>query len=361
MFVIVSLRDQIKTRKNYLFFIKGVLSRETLDVDVNNIRKYYLDRGYMDVRVDRDIQFSDDSKQAAVTFLIKEGKRFIVDGVEFVGVHKFAKDQVRGVMDMRIGDVFSEKMKLRSEGSIKKMYGKLGYLETKVQMHLKFDLKRPRVRLVIVVTEGVPYKVGKITVRGNHVTKSPVIFRQIRGMEPGRTFDASGLDLTRRRLRDSKLFENARVTLLGDERDEERDILIEVEEGKTGNVGFGVAIGSDSGLFGGVNVTQGNFDITDWPESFGEFISGDSFKGAGQHFNLNIQPGKDYSRFGIGFREPYLLGNDVVFGVDLSYQSRLREEWDEVRTLASVSFGRRFGDIWSVNTSFVQRRLIFRI
>ncbi len=345
------LSGQIKSRKNFLFFVPGVLSREMLEADVNSIRKYYLDRGYMDVRVDRDIRLSDDSTQAAVTFLIKEGEQFVVDGIEFHGVHKFSEAQIREVMDLRVGDVYSEMMNERSTKSIEKMYGKLGYMETVIQVRKKFDLKHPRVVLVVNLTEGKPYKVGKITVRGNHTTRSHVIFRQIRGMEPGRTFDRSGVELTKRRLAESQLFENARVTVLGDKQDDVRDVLIEVEEGTTGNVGFGVAIGSDAGIFGGINVVQKNFDITDFPESFGELMSGKAFKGGGQHFTLNLQPGKDYSRFSVGFREPYLLGNDVVFGTDLSYQTRLREEWDEVRTLGQLSFGRRFGDVWSVNTT----------
>ncbi len=343
------LFNQIKARQKFWFFEPGILSVEILDKDVSLIRKHYLNRGYLDVRVAREITLSDDSAQAAVKFIIHEGEQFVIHSVEVIGVKRFPKEQIRKMMDMELGDIYSDFLKRKSVLAIQKMYGKLGYIYTRVTVEKKYDSKGPLVNLVIRVREGRPYRTGKVTVIGNEKTQSHVIFRHVVGHQPGRLIDRSGKELTQRRLVASRLFKKAEVTYLANEDEGLQDVLIKVTEGKTGAVGFSVAMGSDAGVFGGVTLEQRNFDITDFPESMGELMSGNAFRGAGQYFKLDLQPGSEYSRYGISFRDPYLLGNDFIFGTNLRYNRRLREEWDEIRTLASVSMGRRFGDIWSMN------------
>ncbi|MFN9944254.1 MAG: POTRA domain-containing protein, partial [bacterium] len=80
------LYQQIKTRPAVPLFRKGNLDEELLVDDVASLDKYYKGQGFVDVRVDRRVQLSADSKEAKVTFLIEEGRRYRLRGVTVRGI-----------------------------------------------------------------------------------------------------------------------------------------------------------------------------------------------------------------------------------------------------------------------------------
>ncbi len=117
---------------------------------------------------------------------------------------------------------------------------------------------------------------------------------------------------------------------------------------------FGVAVGSDAGVFGELSLEQRNFDISDWPESLDELLSGRAFRGAGQHFNMAIRPGTELFQYIASWTDPRLFDSDYSLTVSGQYRSRFYDLYDEDRVGTSVALGRRFGDIW---TGSVRTRL----
>ncbi len=341
------LLSQIRSRTAIFIFRKGELSRVQLDQDVARLRTFYRNRGYLEAQVARRILLSDNQKDANVVFFIEEGQQFTIDTIKVEGNKKFPERQVKDIMNLHEGDVFAENLVRRSQSSITELYGKRGHLDTEVKIDRLFHEREPKVNLAVAIKEGPASKVGNIFIRGNSLTKDKVIQRQIRGNFPGRVFDRAGIATTRRRLTESSLFSEAKITVLGDPGDEYRDILIEVKEANTGRINFGAGISSDAGVIGAIDLSQRNFDIADWPDSLGEFFSGRGFRGAGQSFQIALQPGDDFSRYSVSFREPYLLNTDFFFDTNLRYFTRVREDWDEERFGGTMGIGQRFGDVWS--------------
>ena len=173
------------------------------------------------------------------------------------------------------------------------------------------------------------------------------MLRELRGLTPGRRFDRTGLDRSRRRLNDSPLFREATITVLGEPTDAVRDVLVEVTERNTGSITFGANISSDLGLGGAVDITQRNFDIADLPTSLSDLTSGKAFRGAGQTFDLTLSPGARNSTYSLNWSDPYFLESDFSFGVGFFLTERERADFDEQRAGGQVSLGRRFGDVWS--------------
>jgi outer membrane protein insertion porin family len=344
------LYAQIQSRTAILIFRKGELNRELLDGDAARIRQFYQDRGYLDAQVGRRIDLSEDQKDAVVVFFIEEGRRYTVDKVRVEGNQIFSGQQVMRAMALKPGSVFAADDLRKSQQAVIDLYGKLGFLATQVTIDRLFHMEQgdAKVDLVVRVEEGVPYLVGNILVRGNKLTKDKVVLRQVRGLEPGRRFDRTGLDVTQRRLRESSLFSEANVTVLGDPDDEVRDVLIEVKEQNTGSLSFGAGISSDAGVIGAIDLVQRNFDIADWPDSLGEFFTGRAFRGAGQSFSIGLAPGNRFSRYGFNFREPYLFDSAFFLDTDFRYYSRVREDWDERRLGGTVGLGYRLSDVWAV-------------
>jgi len=201
--------------------------------------------------------------------------------------------------------------------------------------------------MVVRINEGSPSNVSKVTVRGNTLTRSKVILRELRGLDPGRPFDQGGLDRSRRRLFESPLFRSGSVTVLGAPGDPERDVLVEVAEQNTGEISLGATLSSDDGVLGAISITQRNYDITDLPDSWSELLSNRAFRGAGQTFNLTLSPGSDNSRYSIGLTDPFFLDSDYFLDTSLFLTDRDQFDFEERRSGARLGIGRRFGDVWS--------------
>ncbi|WP_432798647.1 outer membrane protein assembly factor BamA [Poriferisphaera sp. WC338] len=341
------LRNEIKSKIYFPIFRKGELNRQQLQIDAAAIRDFYRDNGYLDADAAPRISLSPDERDAVVVFIIKEGPQYLVSEINVEGVDLFTKQQILENIELVPGDIYTQKRNKDSAEVLRNMYGKLGYLETQVSVQPIFHEDQPRVDVSIGILEGQAYTVGKVIVTGNDTTKSKVVLRQVYGMKPGYPFDRTGFDETQKRLRASPLFSDGTVTILGDRQETIRDVLVEVKEGDTGSLGFGAGVTSDSGVIGSVNLIQRNFDITDTPDSLGEFFSGRAFKGAGQYFSIDLQPGNETQRYAASFREPYFFETDYFFDSTAFYFSRVREDWDEARAGGNIGIGQRFGDVWS--------------
>lgn len=348
-FTAKELQSRIKTKTYMFIFRKGILSREQLDTDVSHLRDFYAERGYLDARVGRRVELSDDQLDAGVVFVIDEGRQYTVANIAIEGNELYSKDQILEAMAMKVGDLFSlERLKAASE-SLDDLYGKLGFIETKVNIQRVFDPTAPTVDLKVSIKESKQAKVGSVIIADNALTQDKVIRRQVRGMDPGRPLDKTGIEVTEQRIRSTGIIQDATVTVLGQPEDETRDVLIEVKEANTGSLSFGAAVSSDSGVFGAIDLTQRNFDITDTPESWGEFFSGRAFRGAGQFFSISLQPGTEFQRYQVSFREPYIFDSDYFLDTSLFYFTRQRESWDEARLGGTLGVGKRFGDVWSAS------------
>jgi len=343
------LKSKIRARAYVPILRKGQLSREQLTLDASRLRDFYRERGYLDAEADRIIDLSPNGKDATVTFLVKEGRRYTVASIDVDGNRIFNTRQILARMALKIGDIYSKDLRDRSEAGLLDMYGKLGHLETQVNIDPLFHEREPTVNVKVTIDEGIAYLVGKVTVHGNQLTKQKVILRQVRGIHPNRPYDRTGKTTTEQRLAPSSLFKEARVTVLGEKDDEVRDALIEVKEASTGSVSFGAGVSSDAGVAGAIDLVQKNFDITDFPESFGEFLTSKAFRGAGQFFAIRLQPGNDRSLYSVTFKEPYIFDSDYFLDTNLFFFQRDRRDWNEERVGGRVGFGQRFGDIYSAS------------
>ena len=351
------LKSKLRSKEYFPVFQKGELNREQLELDAAGVRDLYRQRGFLDAQVGRRIDLSPDEKEAIVTFLVEEGRQYTVQAVRILPPDNpqerlLPEDQIRMHLTLAPGDIYSANELTNSRQSLRDLYGQLGFLDVDVTITPLPYETQALVDLEVQINEGLPSTVGKVSITGNELTKQKVVLRQVRGMDPGRRFDLTGVDQTRRRITDGRLFSEGTVTILGEPRDGTRDVLIDVTEATTGSVSFGAGVSSDAGLIGAIDLTQRNFDITDAPQTPKEMFTGRAFRGAGQSFSLSLQPGNETSRYAISFSEPYLLETDYSLNTSLYLFERDRDDYDEERLGGSIGFGRRFGDVWSVRTSF---------
>lgn len=398
------LRTVIKTKEAWLLE-RGPLDDEVLGLDVGRIISFYNDRGYLDVRADKLVQASPNGREAIVTFVIDEGPLYTLrsfkvyfpqyarkfatmaeaqsaaepgENVLQLGQNDFlayrygafTAEQLQGLMLIKPGDVYSQDKMRKSLESLRDAYAKLGYIfddpergpvPVIINTRELRDVTSPQIDLLLIVTEGRKYKTGEVIIQGNELTQQKVIRREVQ-VRPGRPLDATALDETAKRLRNTRLFETpsannptpVKVTVQDpDPVDPEyRDVLVNVTETNTGALSFGAAVGSDSGLIGSISLEQRNFDIFDTPDTTSEFISGRAFRGGGQTFKIEARPGTDFQSYSIGLVEPSLLDLDYSGDATIYYRTRDYNEFDEERYGTRFGIGRRFGTRWRGSIPF---------
>jgi outer membrane protein insertion porin family len=345
-FTAEELASEIDSNIAIPFFRRGELNKQALDEDVADLERFYTNRGFSDVRVSYEISFSPDDKEASVLFIIDESHRYTIGGIS-AEIHPsgtlkpcFSDEQIRGLIPIKEGDVYRPIDIGRAVRAINNAYGVLGRiidvdprqsaitrarqnmyggrssLEQNVAIGVPFHAEPgPYVDIVFVITEGRPTKVGLIKIQRNTVTKDKVIRGRI-GLKPGHSFNVQEAYRSELRLDKTRLFNNVTMTIQPENPDTPgyRDILVEVDESQTGSLNFGIMAGSDAGVLGNISLTQRNFDIADWPESWEEFWQRKAFVGAGQQFSMAVQPGQEVFNYELSLTDPRFLDTDYSVG-----------------------------------------------
>lgn len=370
------LKTNVQTKDSWLLAPKP-LQVDIVDDDVASLGEFYRNMGYLDVRVDRVVTPSPDASEAIVTFVVDEGPAYtlrstrviFVDGElgateeleSRVGV--FTREQIDGLMIAKPGDVYSEQRLRRSQEAIEAAYGSLGYADMRVQRRDVRDGAKPEVDVLFIIRQGQAFRVGEVLIQGNSHTLDKVVRRELDGVQPDRPVNPQAIKESERLLLRSGRFGQGTETKPGDPatitiQPEDpanpgyRDVVVTVSETNTGSFSIGGAAGSDSGLQARLSLNQQNFDISDTPDSWSEFITGESFKGAGQSFGFTLSPGDRISNYSINWSDPHIFDTDYSLGVGARYWTRDYNDYTENRYGPSLTIGRRLGDRWRVSVPF---------
>jgi len=158
------------------------------------------------------------------------------------------------------------------------------------------------------IEEGERSFVNRVTIAGNTRTKDKVIRREVL-VAPGDVFNTVRADLTKKRLENLGYF--SKVETYPEETDVpgRKDLTILVQEKRTGSFSFGAGFSTIDQLVGFAELTQGNFDLFNWP----------TFTGGGQKFRLRVQYGTQRKDFLLNVTEPYFLDRRLSLSGQLFY------------------------------------------
>jgi outer membrane protein insertion porin family len=165
-------------------------------------------------------------------------------------------------------------------------------------------------------------------------------------MAPGQLYNSAEVTDAIERLRGTPYFTRVTATPIGND-PKFRDLLVEVEEGKTATFGVGVGVNSNGGVGGNLTYEQRNFDITNWPSSWREVFSDRAFIGAGQTFRASFEPGVKNTNAYLRFTEPWVFDQPYSFSGEVYLRDRVREDYNDNRIGTRLSVGRRFSNTWT--------------
>jgi outer membrane protein insertion porin family len=350
-----ALRKVIKIEKTKWFFLSSYYSEEKAAEDVTRLQKAYQKKGFLDADIAVKREFNAKKNKVRLTFTIEEGLVYTVEGITITGMQHFDEQQLQAQLKLKQGQVYSEQ---KAESDVKRLLGlyrENGFIDVQVTRSRRFA-SESGVDVGFEIREGRRFRIGRVIISGNEQTRDKVIRRVLDeyDFQPGQWYNA---DMARPggylegKIRRRVLTEAVTIMPSGGTADH-RDAQVNIVEGQTGSVMVGAGVASDSGVIGQLVFQQNNFDITDKPESFHEFITGQAFKGAGQNLRISLMPGTEVSTYSVSFVEPYLKDKPISLSVTASSYERWRESYDEKRTKGYVGFEKRYKNDWRRSVGF---------
>ena len=332
-----------------------------LEEDLNNLRTLYRDEGFLDVSIEQQmIKLIPEGKSSMeLAINISEGERSYFGEVTIVGNSVISTEELmeldeRGDRELKTGDPYSPTLLSDERNRIRRKYGEKGYLDARVVSIRKPNLETGQIDLRFEITENNKFSVNSIQVRGNDKTKTIAIVREL-ALAPGETFDLKRMETSEARLRNTRFFE--KVTL-DDEpitsedpelKSTRRNLVVDVEEGRTGHVSFGVGFSTLEKAMMFAEFRQGNFDVMRWRAPH-------RLQGDGQKFRLRLKLGSRSNEARLALEEPWFLNRRVAAGFELFREKSdyYSSYYDEMRAGFEVYFRKRLFEL-------VEGRLFYRL
>lgn len=298
----------------------GIYRDEALEQDRMTILNYLHNKGYADARVQIQLLDDPESGKMIVDITAHRGQIYRFGKITFEGNRLFSREEIAKKSILSSGETFSPEKVRDTTQAIKDLYGQKGYIDASVQYETILKEDEPIFDVHFTIDEGEQYKVGLVHIFGNVSTKNNVILRESL-LVPGETFDSRKLRATQQRLEAIGYFKSVNVYAVRTADDENlgdtyRDVYIEVEETTTGNVSLFMGFSSMDDVFGGLDLTERNFNIRGLGKALGGQIS--ALRGGGEFFHARGTVGKKQNNILISWMNPYVNDSLWRLGVELS-------------------------------------------
>jgi outer membrane protein insertion porin family len=284
-------------------------SKQKLSADLETLRSFYLDRGYLNFNImSTQVSITPDKKDIYITINISEGQQYKIREVTLSGELVVEPEELFPLVKINPGDIFSRKRVTEAVDSISEKLGDQGYAFANVNTVPDLDDEKQEVALAFFVDPGSRVYVRRINVEGNVSTRDEVLRREMRQMEAG-WFSSSKVERSRTRLQRLGYFQEVNVeTPSVPGTTDQVDVNYSVSETSSGNVTAGAGFSQSSGILFNASVTQ------------------DNFLGSGKRVSFNFNNSKVNTIYSFSYMNPYYTINGVSRGVGLFYRKTDADE-----------------------------------
>jgi outer membrane protein insertion porin family len=301
------LRDQLKmsTPGWFTWYSKAdQYSRQKLAGDIEALRSYYLNRGYLEMQVDStQVSISPDKKDIFITINISEGKKYKVTSVKLDGEMLGREQELAALVTLKAGDAYSGERMTESTKKISERMGVFGYAFANVNAVPDINREKAEVAFTIFVDPGKRVYVRNINIGGNDRTRDAVIRREFRQLESA-WYDGDRIRLSRDRLGRLGYFTDTTVdTVEVPGSPDQVDLDVKVTEKPTGAIMVGAGFSSAEKLVLTGSINQAN--------AFG----------TGNNIGINVNTSKVFRTIGLSYTDPYYTEDGVSRTFDLFYRT----------------------------------------
>ncbi len=296
-------------------------SKPKLQADLETIRSYYLDRGYIKFNVDSSqVSITPDKKDIYVTINVSEGEKYSVGDVQLTGDLVINKAVLEQLISTKPGDTFSRKLMTESQKAIEDRVGMTGYAFAKVAVIPEINEEDRTISLTYTLQPGRKVYVRRITFFGNFKTRDEVLRREMRLME-GSVLASNKLERSKIRIQRLSYIEEIELeTRPVPGTDNQVDIDVTVTERLSGSFNIGAGFSQAQGLLFNVGLTQENL------------------MGTGQSLSINVNTDRANTVYSISHTDPYATVDGISRTISASYRKRDAAE-EEIANYLSNSYG----------------------
>ncbi|MCL4184583.1 MAG: outer membrane protein assembly factor BamA [Burkholderiaceae bacterium] len=302
-------------------------AREKLAGDLEALRSFYLDRGYLEFNVEStQVSISPDKEGVEITIDVNEGEQYRVSAIRFGGELLGRQQEFEPLVQLKPGDVFSGSRLTDSTKRISDKLGALGYAFANVNAVPQIDRDKREVAFDILIDPGRRVYVRRIDIAGNARTRDEVIRRELRQYEDA-WYDAEKIRLSRERVDRLGYFTEVKIdTRPVPDAPDQVDLNIVVTERPTGNISLGIGFSSTENVILSGSIVQPNF------------------LGTGKSVALQVNTSRLARTVVLSQTDPYFTADGVSRSFDLYTRTFNAMELDlgDYRTRAT-GVGLRFG------------------
>ena len=275
-------------------------SKQKLSADLERLRSFYLDQGYLDFSIDAtQVSISADKRDVFITVNVTEGEKYTISGVRLTGDLIIDEKDYRELVTIRPGETFSRRKLTETNKAITDRLGDEGYAFANVNASPEVDRDKREVAFTIFVDPGRRVYVRRIDVSGNTRTRDEVVRREMRQMESG-WYDASKINRSRTRVERLGFFDEVNVeTPSVPGTTDQVDVNFSVKERPTGNLMFGAGFSSSEKIIINASISQQNLF------------------GSGNSASLSVNTSRVNKTLSLSFTNPYFTVDGVSFGWDI--------------------------------------------
>jgi outer membrane protein insertion porin family len=280
-------------------------SKQKLSADLEKLRSYYLDRGYINFSIEStQVDITADKKEIYITINIKEGEVYSLEKVKLSGELIVDPEELVKLVKVGPGEIFSRKNATETSKAISERLGDEGYTFANVNMVPEINEQSKTVAMTFFVDPGKRVYVNRINLKGNTKTRDEVIRREMRQMES--SWAASGkIERSKVRLDRLGYFEEVGVEtppVVGAA--DQIDVNYSIKEKASGNLQAGIGYSQVQGIIFNANISQ------------------DNIFGTGKRVNFAFNNSSVLTRYNVGYRDPYFTLDGVSLGFNAGYVSR---------------------------------------
>jgi outer membrane protein insertion porin family len=300
-----ALRDVFQQKASHLtsfFSSDNKYSREKLGGDLESLRSWYLDRGYVNFVINStQVTVTPDKKDVYIDVNISEGDKFTVGEVKVVGEVPIPDEQLKPLLLLHQGEVFSQQKITGTQEIITKRLGNDGYVFADVQGVPDVDNDKKIAAVTFFVNSGKQAYVRRISFKGNDKTDDNVMRREMRQFE-GSLASTEKIDLSKVRLQRLGYFKEVKIdTPRVSGANDQVDVNVSVEEQPSGSLGASIGYSQGSGVTLSANISQ------------------DNFLGSGDHMSLGFNRSQLQESYNLSFVDPYFTLDGISRGYSLYY------------------------------------------
>jgi len=325
----ILLKEFQLTTSNWLsFYTKDdQYSKQKLAADLERLSSYYLDRGYINFKVDStQVAITPDKKAIYITVNVNEGDLFTLDKVRLTGNLVVEPEELIQLVQVGPEEVFSRKRATETSKLISDRLGEEGYVFANVNMIPEIDNEHKTIDMTFFVDPGKKVYVRHVNIAGNTTSRDEVLRREMRQMESA-IASTTKIERSKVRLQQLGFFEQVTVEtppVVGAA--DEIDVNYMVVERASGNLMAGFGFSQTQGLVLNASVSQNNV------------------LGSGKRLDLNFNNSDVTTVYSFGFYNPYFTDEGISLGYNLGWrETNSRNANTAFFTMDSANASMNFG------------------